>query len=414
MQQGTVQLLVGFLGQGWARERPGRVDGLVQQLEKRLGRAAEARKFSHSSLCFRMDLGDIHLSGLNDEGPCLIVGGGRVEAEQAVREFLRGDALPSVIPLILCVSSEAYGEALRVVAEVSALVLSPAEVGELLCDDEPYPLLKRWLRRRISRARLNPYAPTRPAGVSMFFGRQEELTRLHQEEDRGFAIAGARSAGKTSLLQRYKWEITRRRDERCGHTFVINCRGCSNTSDGAAARFIADCVDPSMRVDQFGLQECFRTRHNNLGWPTELLLDDVDELCTGAALRSLSDAAREGHLRLILSGREDALQQVLDRGTSSTYPFELIRLGPLDPQAAEDIICKPMADLGIELREGEQLVKHILRASGCWPHLLHLYCSELVKLARESGVDVVSLAEAREVETCLETARCVTAAGSQQ
>jgi hypothetical protein len=115
------------------------------------------------------------------------------------------------------------------------------------------------------------------------------------------------------------------------------------------------------------------------------MFDEVDEVCQGTTFELVGDAARRGYCRLILCGRGRLLQMMLSPSSPLACRLALLRPGPLEVDAARDLLVEPLDNLGISILDSDRVVEEIFRWTGRLPHLLQFYGKKLAELAEEEG-----------------------------
>ncbi len=389
----ALELLDGLHAE-WTSTQFGSAHNLIQLLGHHFQDPVEIGESSASAIRFRLDLTGFYLSGVGERTRCLLVGGGVTDAAKALREFWFQDTSIGGLPLVFCVSSAAALEAASRIPQGYGLVLRPDMVRDLLKDPHPKTYLKRALCTQVGRRRLSIYNICLPATGNAFFGREHDLAQVLDLHTTNFAIAGPGKIGKSSFLKRHRWNLARRKDPRSNRVFEIDFYSLKCASADNVARHIAMAIESSSRSDRVKAAELTRFLYATrckLGGPLELLLDETDEVCGGDAFKQLGQAAKDGHVRLILAGRKGLYDYALAGGSPLGGRMKLLKLEPLDGADARNLICQPLADLGITLKEPTQLVDYILQQSGRLPHLLQFYCQHLVELSVERKLDELSL-----------------------
>lgn len=390
----------------WRAQNNESVEELKQCLHLQLSRNPAGSSPKRGGCHFSLDLSDIHLNGLDENVPCVLIAGGTREATDAVKAFWRDVGSKDRIPFVFCLSEESHLAAAQALPEQNALVLSPSDVVTILASDDPRSAIKQQLRQQLARTRLNPYNFIRPAEGNMFFGRQDELGSLLQDRQSSFAIAGPSRIGKSSLLKRYVWELRRRRDPRQERTFLIDCYDCPDGSSESVARHIAVRMGETWSFSRAAhhLLQLLKSRSQALNGPLELLLDEVDGVCFSQAFNYVAEAARKGYVRLVLCGRTNLLNMMHKEDCHLAERLKLLHPEPLEPDAARRLITLPLGDLGFRLDDRDRLLEHFLTMTGRLPGLLQYYGATIVDFALQRGTDSVSMELVREVDRRLETA----------
>jgi hypothetical protein len=375
--------------EGWSSTHDSLAQELVQRLASKLESHAEARECAENRLYFIMHLTDIRLRTMH-EVPCLLMGDD-ADAHNALSEFWKRHNTPQYLPCVLTTSASSYEQAVSYLSNGRCFILSAEQIKLLLNADEPQQQLKHFIRQQVSRRTLIPYNIFKPAEGGMFFGREEELDRLEEEDSTSFSIAGPGRIGKTSLLENYRRRMLRSHNQRYLRVKLSFYK--SDPNPDAAARFLALEISPSRRSDRMtasglvNFLRYMRTIHNK---PLELLLDEVDEVCQGEAFKYLGEAAKMGLCRLVLSGKGILLRMMLSTSSPLDCRLELLQLGALHDYAARALLFKPLTDLGFQIRNEEQLIDDILRFTGRLPHLLQLVGKKLAELAIKEGTETIT------------------------
>lgn len=390
----TIHQLVEHLAGGWQADHTGWILELINRWKASLKAPIEIKQHSQNAVRFVTDLSEIRLRGMNDV-PCLIIGGDGSSGSDDVLDFWRSAAGPGKLPFILALSEQRYRQAEQIVTEERGLLLSANQIRQLLSPSDPRQYLKKQLHKQISRLRLIPYDFLKSAEGSMFFGRRNELNRLRHEDGTSFAIAGPGKVGKSSLIKQYKLLMARERDARNTLRLYIDFYDCRDTSPDGVARFFAMKVDSSKqssRMTADGLLDFLRYQgYKNEDVSLDLLLDEVDEVCTGDAFKMLGEAAKLGYCRLVLCGKGSLLRMMLDKDSPLRGRLELMQLEPLDEHSARRLILEPLADLGLKISDPELLINQVFRLTGRLPHLLQLYSKRLASLAIEEQEDKITI-----------------------
>ena len=221
----------------------------------------------------------------------------------------------------------------------------------------------------------------------MFYGRTSEIRRLRDEVTVSFGLVGPSRIGKTSLLKEYRRALVRARNPLAQATFYVDFLDALEKTPEGYVRHLALAIENSnrsYRTTPGDLSAFLKYQASRLGVPLNLLLDEVDDICANPeVIQGLAHAAREGFVRLVMSGKGNLLKVATSPDSHLAERLELIRLPPLDETAALNLILEPMADLGIRIQEQNQVARHIFRMTGCAPHLIQLYLSRLIESVLE-------------------------------
>ena len=239
--------LVERLADGWTATHAGLVQELVQRWAAPLCHEADIVEIGENTAEFVIGLSDIRLRTMH-QVPCLLVGGDS-DLSQPLHEFWRKFNSTHHLPFVLTLSDTALMAARKILHSGRCVILSSEQLKRMLQVELPLIELKQILIKQIPRRALIPFNLLVPAEGGMFFGRENELSRLRDEDFTSFAIAGPGRVGKTSLALRYKYEMLRRHHPRASRTFYISLYGADHLPD-RTARFIAMNIQPSRRSDR--------------------------------------------------------------------------------------------------------------------------------------------------------------------
>ena len=397
---------------GWTPDHCGLAQDFVHLWKLQFKSSGEIKRIGENILHFDMDLTGIRLRGM-DNVACLLISGSGSLLTSVIREYWERVNVPGQTVFILAFSAEANQQVQNVPRYARCLVLNSEQILAAMNSTEPHVWLKQQLRQQLSLNQLIPYDTTHPAVGNMFFGRKHELDRLYYEEDTSFAIAGPGKFGKTSLGREYHNLLVRRQDPRIKSKFFINfyeCTGKDKTEEGLA-RFIAIKIRNSSKSDKVtadGLLRFLKQQYSLIGRPLDLLLDEVDEVCHLEAFDTLAKATRERICRIIVIGRGRLLNTILARKSLLAGRVELIRLQPLDPESARNLILEPLTDLGFKAVQQERFLKQVFQLTGRLPHLLQFYGKKLANLAITEGAEIISLKQVDAIRLDYETAQFFT------
>ena len=271
----------------------------------------------------------------------------------------------------------------------------------VLRDKKPRAAFSRMLRESADADVINPYTTAGPVVGSMFFGRRSELQMIINPAStftngkRSYALLGARKSGKSSLL--------------------LNAEKRFQKLDGVQAKYI-DCYN--YRTPESVMYE-IATRlqpRAALRWSPEkfshflslmdkkeyvLLLDEADVAAQNDSLsggRLFSALAGAPQFRFVVAGHLGLRKEVRNQSARLFNIVQPIYLGRMEEPAGRSLIVDPIIDIGLELRDAKDIIAHILTQSACRPAIIQLYCSELVKRARQYGKNYLILEDVRNVE----------------
>jgi hypothetical protein len=375
--------------EGWTANHDSLAQELVQRLATNLESFASVSKCGENMLTFILHTINVRLRALH-EIPCLLVGGENVSDD--LSDFWKRYNTTSHIPMVLTTSPGAFDQAVSHLSNGRCFILSSEQIRDLLNASDSLQLFKRYIGEQVPRRSLIPYSISKSAEGGMFFGREEELCRLEEEDSNSFSIAGPGRVGKTSLIKRYLRQKLYTHDRRAMRFEVTFYKSDPNAD--AQARLFAMAISPSRQSDRMtasGLVNFMRYMHGIHKKPIELLLDEVDEVCQGDVLKYLGEAAKMGLCRLVLAGKGDLLKMMLNSNSPLDCRLELLQLGPLDDNSAKALLLLPLRDLGFSIEQTDQLLDHTLALTGRLPHLLQLFGRKLAEYAIREDTRVINL-----------------------
>jgi len=261
------------------------------------------------------------------------------------------------------------------------VLLDRRMLRSLVTHKQPQKTFRHVVLQTVNLATVSPFVPTGSTPQEMFFGREKELREIAEHiATTNFAVIGGRRIGKTSLLGR----LSQSRLPAAG--IEAEYHDCSAISTIAQAHEIvlAGLVDPVTRLDAAelsaslpapGLQSRARV----------LFLDEADKLIpidrsAGWSffnyLRALSNS---GRAHVVLSG-EHRLREALREPTGPLFNFatEMV-LGPLDYDAVEVLITRPMRQLEIHLEDEIAIVRRIYGFTSGHPSVVQRLCRRLIE-----------------------------------
>lgn len=390
-------LLERLYEEGWSADHDGLVRELVHRLSDKLDSVIEVTDCDKDTLNFNAQFPSIRLRTMN-EVPGILLGGDS-DISSTLTDFWKKYNNPSFIPFIFTTSESSFRQAKDLLSNDRCLVLSSEQLRNVLNSTNPPNLLKEYLKEQVPRRSLIPFDIFKPAVGGMFFGRDEEISRLEEEDDVSFAIAGPGRMGKTSLVTNYKSQLWRSHNRRMARFSVSFYK--ADPDPDAAARFFAMEVHPGSRSDRMkadglvNLLRYMRSQHNR---PIELLLDEVDAVCQGDAFGYLGEASKLGLCRLVLSGKGVLLRTMLSNSSPFACRMELLQLGPINESAARSLLLKPLSDLGFKFSDADHVFDVILPFTGRLPHLMQLFGRKFAEYAVRAHTNEITPALVDEVK----------------
>jgi hypothetical protein len=379
---------------------------LVHKWADALHGSAEIKEVLPSVVYFIADLSEIHLSGM-DEVRCFFVGGPQT-APHSLVQYVETNSAPGSRLIVQTLSPQCFGALRESRLSRQALILPPSFVTELLQGSAGPTTLAASFCSQFNVSELNPYSITRSAAGSMFFGRDRELRRLLEDPD-SFAIVGPMRIGKTSLVKQYLKSGKRKGNLWALNSTWIDFYECPKKTSDAIARTIAMALEPSARSDRItsnDLVAFLKYQGNRRGHPVNLILDEVDEICSLDVFDRLAEGVKNEYCRVTLCGRGLLFRRAsygLLKGR-----LEMIRLEPLDKHSATRLFSEPLAALGFTFDDRARFELRTLELTGRLPHMLQHYGRKLVELATEESTRTLKASHLDLLGMDLQTAEYVT------
>jgi hypothetical protein len=383
----------------WARQLETRVSCSIGEIELRGNFAA-----------FTVEPQSIRLRDM-DELRCLLIAGDGENPIPLGQETMKWACMPGRLSLVLTVTMCALQKARTLFPASEFLVLAPHEVRSVLLAGDSPAAFKRILRERIPKRTLMPFNYQLPASPNMFCGRGNALKMLTEQRMDSFAIVGPGRVGKTSLIKHYEKHLVWKKDPRVQCKHYIDFFDCDDKSDDGIARFIAmkiSAANSSTHIKARGAYNPKGTPQRSLftfftqlkheeGRPLELLLDEVDEVCLSEAFAALGEAAKLGLIRMVICGRGILFEAMSRNGSPLANRLELLQLEPLSRTEADELVTKPLEDLGFRIKCPERFTGEVFRHAMGLPHAIQFLGHEIVEWALQEGTDSVSADTVREV-----------------
>ncbi len=374
---------------------------LIQLFKNKSDTGSAIGLLTEEFLFFSLDLSHLHLRGMGNANPAIILKYSS-KTEEQLKHLVRRLPCENGLPFVFCMDNNSYTRACSSLSRRSITILSPRIVANLLTSDNPTKVLTKHLQDDLGRYRLNPYDILHPVSGNTFFGRHRELSQLVDDSHHSFAIAGPGQIGKSSLLKQYKWKLNQLKDPRAQRLHLVDFYDLEHTDDDSITEHLAFSIEKTKRTYEMkckNLPEFLkRLSAKDEGTP-ELLLDEVDRVCNSRVFDLLGHEAKQGNVRLIIAGKRNLLDLMLHEKSSFKGRLRLMRLQPLDSSSSWDVITSPMNMLGIQFKDSEQIIKHLLIMSGRLPCLLQFYCNNIVEWSIEHHKNVITLDDIHAIES---------------
>lgn len=368
----------------------------------------QERPVDVNSVRFKMEIASIRLRGMGLV-PFLLVGGEGGPAEEAVRRFKSEVWYGPKLPIVLCATDAAYVLAKDALPGARGIVLSAAAIGKIAAADDPLSVLRQQMIRQVRFRRLIPFTYTRPVAGHMFFGREEELAMLVDEDHMDYAVSSTGHTGKTSLMRQAEYTLRRDLDPRYARMVSVDLYTCKTTTD-AAVQQIAQAIRHTSFSHELGVDGllAFLRREKNTDarfadGPIELFMDEADGVLAHdksmgyPLLKVLKHARDQGLARLTLAGRDAPGQVAADHGNPLHERMRRIKLGALSHREARDLLMLPLEHLGLTLEDPKRVVQEVLSDSKRFPMEIQKWGFQIANRAARKAGRVFTLDDLLEV-----------------
>jgi hypothetical protein len=257
------------------------------------------------------------------------------------------------------------------------VVLSADGLRDLLLADHPAHAFEAALIEQIKVADLSPYQTA--GGLeneALFFGRERELRTMADRMLRNFLLVGPRQMGKSTLLKALQRRVRQRPDVDAHYVTL---------ADADVTAHLAHHLD---RTTEPGTDpvEAFRTlAAGTREQPRLWLIDEADRFVADdasrdhAITRAMRALAQDGIAYFVLTGYWHLYAAaVLDRDHPLLNFAEVIRLGPLDDEAARALATEPVEALGLRWDE-PGTIEHLVQGAGRRANLIVLGCKAMIE-----------------------------------
>jgi hypothetical protein len=238
-----------------------------------------------------------------------------------------------------------------------------------------------------------PFHHLGPCNPATFVGRNQLIKNILFDSQMGFAIAGGRRIGKTSLLFRLQEEAKNKSYVKKNfRSIYLDCSSFSTYQ--ALMDEIVRIIDPKYYHENLKTEYTFSFQ-NLLSRATSLkteafllLLDEMDELIKKGkeqyddskifynALRAESNKSR---VKLIIAGFQEITKMIAD----SKHPFynlcEKLHLGVLCQEDVKNLIIPHFARVGIHFNPSEEIIRRIFQVTSGHPSVVQLIAKLLFK-----------------------------------
>jgi len=284
-----------------------------------------------------------------------------------------GGAAPGTAAVALdLTAAQNAAEVLHATPAASFVVLSSAELRDLLLSDAPAAFQQIVARQR-PLAELSPYRSS--GGVedeNLFFGRERELRAIADRTLHNVILVAPRQMGKSSLLKAAERRLSARSDVQVSLLTLLE--------DDLPTRMARLLGKPRPTTVEEFIELASGARRKPRVWmideaDTFILRDSREHYPLSLAMRTLSE---EGRAYFVLAGFWHLHAAAVLNPNNPLRNFgEMLRLGPLDRDAARELATRPMTSLGIAWADAA-LADLVLDETGCRAHLVIAVCRSIV------------------------------------
>ena len=275
------------------------------------------------------------------------------------------------------------------------VVLEHEHIRELVERGTSRGLVQLIMDQGVDLGSLSPFVVRGPVPESMFFGREREVKQIAQSST-AYAVVGGRRIGKSSMLMKLKRLFSY---DPGSEPIYLNCEDKFELEDFLAG--MSDALEVDDLPDLRSLRPALKGYRQKSGKRLVCLLDEVDELVArdlqdggeSRLLQTLRALAFEDEARFVLSGSR-TLNRLGHDPKSPLFNFcEWMTVGMLDARSVEEIVTKPLEQLGFLLTDPVAIVSRIMRATGGHPNLVQWLCDRLVRTTSGQRISVATVNE---------------------
>jgi HEAT repeat protein len=277
----------------------------------------------------------------------------------------------------------------------NVVVIGKSNFQRVVIARDCHQLLLSTIIQQADLTTISPFVTKGPVPAHMFFGRKREVANVLESIKRSsLAIVGGRRIGKTSFLQEVGRQLVRLSTHCRYHPVYISCQGMRSYKDfmhhiGVWTQLPGVLDGPGSFYASVALalrneEKIFIFLLDEIEALLEVDIKEGEQLVK--TFRDLFNEFKDPKhgCRFIFSG-ERYLNQQLEAGSSPLLNFcEVVHLGFLDPENAEELISRPMREMNIEVKE--DILKRIADLSSCHPRIIQFFGGKLVEeLDKERG-----------------------------
>lgn len=274
----------------------------------------------------------------------------------------------------------------NVVVIDSALLLNMAESVH-----SPRDVIAQQVLTQSDLVKASPFVVNSVTPERMFFGREaEEATMISKLATNSVALLGGRRIGKTSLMR----HAEKRLRDAGFTTYFADCQTVGDWSDFAAMAMRTWHIrldSPFTPTKLFQLVEMLTGSRTSM---TVFLLDEIDQLLEWDSLhpdeevneaffRACRTISQEQLAQFVFSGERTIARKLWDPHSPHWNFCHPIMLRSLDPEAAHQLILRPLKAMQIEVDDEEGFASVAWSRTNGHPRLLQLLGDSLIRKINE-------------------------------
>jgi AAA+ ATPase superfamily predicted ATPase len=333
---------------------------------------------------YRLRFPDIHLNFFDDDVVLVVISDPQStsnQLERIKRELTENEMDVGVLIVLVLGNGEPIRE---IVSHQNSgfIILDEKDCINILLSTNSKRSFCSAVVSRVPVSVFQPYQSSGKVRHRMFYGRQNEISRIKNNISSNFMVYGGRRIGKSSLLSQINLSFSRKLDCK-----VISLTAQASTSVEVCRNILKNLSIPthSFHNSTIAFERMMREYLESTQKKNLILIDEIDDLIFESSARDQSIFEIFNNLnndyleqcRFIVAGYRELAIQCMN-SESRFYNFgEKIRLGNLSPDAARQLIVEPLCEeLGFRFEE-DTLVDTIIMTTGRHPNYIQVFCKEL-------------------------------------
>lgn len=334
---------------------------------------------------YRLRFPNIHLRYFDEDIVLMVITDPQSAPNQfeTVRQKLAEQSAQAKVSLLLVLGDGIQIRELARKISIQIVVLDERDCIEILLSSNSKQTFCGLVASRVSVNILQPYQTRGKVRNRMFYGREEEISRLKNNLSSNFAIYGGRLIGKSSLLHQIEQEF--RQDSN------LDYKVCSVTAQNTLPIEVCRIILKELGIPTAShrsigtFERLMRDYFDSGNRKVMILIDEVDDLIVqdeknGDQLfenfHNLSNDYGE-RCRFVFAGYRDLARHCMDSQSRFRNFVETIKLGNLGTRYAKLLIEEPLInELGFKF-EDVKLIDKIVEITGCHPNYIQVFCKEL-------------------------------------